>query len=79
VQTVYDVREKGAVWLPREAIEALEVKAGMMVGATPIAAFERAKPEKLTAAAPSTNGRKSAASDRAKAAAKSAAKRGSKR
>jgi len=79
VQTVYDVREKGTVWLPREAIEALEVKAGMMVGATPIAAFERAKPEKLTAAAPSTNGRKSAASDRAKAAAKSAAKRGSKR
>jgi len=73
VQTVYDVREKGAVWLPREAIEALEVKPGMMVGATPFAAFEGVKPEKkagVKAAGATSNGKKGS---------EKAAKRGSKR
>lgn len=74
VQTAYDIRDKGAIWLPRETIEALEVKPGAMIGATPFAAFEGAKPQRTSAAAPSVNGRKSATPR----AAKSSSKRGSK-
>jgi arginine N-succinyltransferase len=76
VQTVYDVREKGAggtggaVWLPREAIEALEAKPGMMVGATPFAAFEGVKAVDGAASGTTSNGRKKS---------EKAAKRGSKR
>jgi len=75
VQTAYDVREKGAVWLPREAIEALEARPGSMIGATPFAAFEGTKPRTKSAAAPTSNGRNSSAPQSAKAAAKPGSKR----
>ena len=79
VQTGYAGDVKSGVLLPREAIEAMEAKLGMVVGVTPFAAFEGEGPAKKAAAGAASNGKRSSAQAAAKAGEKASGKRGSKR